>query len=260
MKVHILLVILCNFSQLFSATWQNTEIHYQVGKLDNPFSKTQTKTEIITLQHASGWKYGDNFFFVDFIDDGNNDGFGDSDVHGEVYINFSSKKVLGYGDKFFVSPLQDIGLTLGYDFTADVNSKKLIPGIRLDWNVPRFTFLNTLIGLYSDHSGGVASGGAPTEDDSIIVDLSYKRPFHINSQSFSVEGHLEWIGDRDTETGGKNSWWVLSQMQLRYDIGKAVLKKNDKLFVGIEWQYWKNKLGVRNEDENAVQFLSVWSF
>ncbi len=49
---------------------------------------------IYTLQHASGWKYGDNFFFIDVLD-ARGSGFQDFDLYGEWYSNFSLGKVTG---------------------------------------------------------------------------------------------------------------------------------------------------------------------
>jgi hypothetical protein len=36
--------------------------------------------------------------------------------------------------------------------------------------------------------------------------------------------------------------------------------KKEQLLVGIEYQYWQNKLGDRNTDESVAQFLVVWRF
>ena len=51
-----------------AADWSTTELQFQYGKLDNAFAPGSQNTPILTLQHASGWKYGDNFFFVYLID------------------------------------------------------------------------------------------------------------------------------------------------------------------------------------------------
>ena len=47
---------------------------------------------------------------------------------------------------------------------------------------------------------------------------------------------------------------ILAQPQLRWDIGGE-----NGLFVGIEYQYWSNKLGTE-VDESVVQLLGVWQF
>ena len=46
---------------------------------------------------------------------------------------------------------------------------------------------------------------------------------------------------------------------MRWDLGKALSQKPEQLFVGVEYQYWNNKLGT-DVDESAVQFLGVWRF
>jgi len=80
-----------------STRWSRIESQFQFGNLDSPsFASGQTSsTNILTLQHASGWKYGDNFFFVDIIDDEIEDGFNNNDVYLEWYANFSLGKILG---------------------------------------------------------------------------------------------------------------------------------------------------------------------
>ena len=53
-------------SAVQAADWSNTELHIQASNLDIPtFAGGGSATHIIyTLRHASGWKYGDNFFVL----------------------------------------------------------------------------------------------------------------------------------------------------------------------------------------------------
>ena len=64
-----------------AADWSTTELQLQYGTLDVPFVGGDTDTLTVTLQHASGWKYGDNFFFVDWLMADNDT----RDVYGEWY-------------------------------------------------------------------------------------------------------------------------------------------------------------------------------
>ena len=43
------------------------------------FSLTKSNTTVVSLQHASGYDYGDNFFFIDYSDDDRQDGYQDKD-------------------------------------------------------------------------------------------------------------------------------------------------------------------------------------
>jgi len=248
-----------------AAQWSNTEAQVQYGRLDvptfiPPFTGGEQDTFIFTLQHASGWKWGDVFFFVDFLSarDNRQMPFNLEDVYGEIYFNFSSSKILGinYGNGI----LRDIGLLQGLNYAGDPNVFKYLPGIRFSWNIPGFAFLNTDFMAYLDYSEGIKSGGAPSESDSWMVDINWAYPFELAGQKFSIEGHAEYIDGRHNELGFDVEDWILAQPQFRWDIGNALFGEADQFFVGIEYQYWMNKLGDKRTDESAVQALGVWRF
>jgi hypothetical protein len=243
-----------------ASEWSKTELFYQQGKLLAPSFAGGGKhaTTVITLQHASGWKYGDNFFFVDHLNDGNSDGFDDSEFYGEIYLHFSAKKIFEMQKP--ASFIKDVGLVMGINASADANVMKYLPGIRISWDIPGFAFLNSDITAYIDASDGLRAGtaNAPTEQDSFMIDISYGYPFSIGELDFSVEGHMEYIHERQNELDGTVHSWFLAQPQLRLDIGKLLANNPDTVFAGIKWQYWQNKLGDKTADENVIMALIVW--
>ncbi len=249
------LILLIN--PAYSSEWSVNEVQLQQGNLKSLsfLGGEKASTTIVTFQHASGWQYGDNFFFLDRIDDNRNDGFNDKDWYGEWYTNFSLGKIRGKA--VATGPLKDIGFVMGFNWAADADVTKYLPGVSLSWDIPGFKFFNTLITAYIDDSDGVAQGGAPAEDNSWMIDNSFAYPFNVGSQSFSIEGHFEYIGSRDNEFGNSVASWILAQPQVRWDIGEYLFSEKDKMFVGIEYQYWKNKLGDKETDESVVQFLWV---
>lgn len=232
--------------------WSDSELHLQYGQLDVPSfaGGGRAKHLITTGQHAHGWKYGDNFFFLDMLDS-RESGFQDFDFYGEWYSNFSLSKIAGR--KIGGGLIADIGLVLGINWADDANVVKYLPGIRLSLDLNGFAFANLDITAYIDDSKGVASGGAPRESDSFMVDLSFARPFTLGGHDFSLEGHIEYIGSRRNVFGDNVDGWLLAQPQLRWRVSK-------RLWMGIEYQYWMNKLGDRATDENTVQALLVWQF
>ena len=232
------------------------EFHYQYGKLANPFSGAQENTSILTVQHATGWKFGDSFFFLDILNDGLQDGFNDKDLYGEWYPTLSLGKVSG--KKFQLGPIRDISIIGGLNFGADANVLKYLPGVRASWKVPGFAFLNTDVMAYIDGNSGVAGGGAPRTSNSFTVDVNWALPFQLGSQSFLMGGHAEYVGASTDEFGYPVKGWVLAQPQLTWDLGAAFGAANH-LLVGIEYQYWRNKLGVE-KDEYAPQLLVIWRF
>lgn len=233
-----------------AADWSSTEIQFQYGKLESPFAGGSDWTPIVTLQHASGYSFGDVFFFIDFLDDDTVDGFNDKDAYGEFYSYFSSGKILGakYG-----GPIKDIGLVLGLNYGADANYLSYLPGGYIDWAVPGFAFLRTQFTAVLDDSDGTTA-----EEDGWQFDVSWAYPFQISGQRFSIEGHVEYTGKGDGFFGPQKDW-VLGQPQFRWDVGYALTGKKDVFFVGTEYQFWVNKLGT-DVDESAFQALGVWRF
>ncbi len=63
-----------------------------------------------------------------------------------------------------------------------------------------------------------------------MVDFNFARPFRIGETSFSIEGHLEYVAERENGFGGKVESWILAQPQLRWN-------PNDRISVGLEYQF-----------------------
>ncbi len=231
------------------------EFHYQYGKLVNPFSGDGVASSILTIQQAAAWSLGESFFFIDYLDDNRPDGFNDVELYGEWYPTLSlsriSRRQVGAG------PLRDVQLIGGINFGGDADFFKYLPGARLSWNVPGFVFFNTDITAFIDANNGVAEGGAPRTSDSYMVDVNWGAAFELGTQAFWFTGHAEYIGATTDELGGVVEDWILAQPQLGWDIGKALTGSANQLFIGVEYQYWRNKLGV-DVDENLVQLWIMW--
>ncbi len=249
--IAVLGLLTCVCAPAQATDWSDTEFHFQLGRLDAPsFAGGGRALHVIyTLQHASGWKYGDNFFFVDVVDS-RQPGSPDVDFYGEAYANFSLGKVTG--ERIGAGPVADVGLIGGFNWAADAKVRKYVAGLRLALGLEGFAFANLDVAGLIDDSEGLASGGAPREDDTILVDFNFARPFRIGTADFSIEGHIEYVGARTNELGGKVESWILAQPQLQWHL-------TDRIALGIEYQLWMNKLGDRDTDENAVQALLVWN-
>lgn len=234
------------------AAQAQTEMHFQYGSLTNPFAETSTGTVVVTFQHASFWKSGDHFFFIDVIDDGVDDGFNDIDFYGELYSNMSLTKLRGGGLE--TGPVADLGVIFGFAAGGDANFMQQLTGARISWRIPGFVFLNTDFMGAVDYSGGLDSGGAPKAGNRFVFDINGLLPFNLGSQSLSITGHAEYASPTTDELGSDVPFSILAQPQVRWDIGEQ-----NGHFVGIEYQYWRNKLGT-DVDENTVQLLVVWQF
>lgn len=237
--------------------WSTTELHFQYGHLENPFSDANQDAFVLTLQNALGWKYGESFFFADFIEDIEHDGFNHTEIYGEWYLSLSLGRILKKDLK--IGPIKDFSLIGGVNGSVDAKVIKFLPGLRASWDLPGFAFLNTDLTAYIDASRGVSNGGAPKESDSFMFDINWAYPFTIGKLSFSIEGHAEYIHCRTNEFGGRVRSWFFTQPQFRLDLGKLLREEANRLFIGMEYQFWHHKLGTKN-DESVPQFLLVWRF
>jgi len=235
----------------FTTASAQMQFHYQRGSLLNPFSGESSATNILTFQHAGGWALGSSFFFIDFLDDATNDSFNDKEFYGEWYPTLSIPALLG--QDFKIGPIVDIAVIGGVNFDGDVDILKMLPGLRLSWQIPGFIFVNTDFASIIDYSD------IPRRENGFIFDISWLKIFNLGSQTFSFMGHAEYVSAVDLKQGpGGDSAWILAQPQLVWDIGN-LFKTPNQFHVGIELQYWENKLGFsEDEDEFLVQFLAVW--
>jgi len=257
-------------TNVYAETWSSTEIHLQAfGELEQAGTGGTADATIITFQHAGGWEYGDNFFFIDHLrysvnNDANFPVDDSSEFYGEWYSNFSLGAISGNDLSFGL--IKDIGLVAGANFAPEVDSMWILPGVRFSLDLPGFAFAQFDVTSYLHQGGGSASSPVFTvidEDSSFMVDFAWAYPFKIGSTSWSFEGHLEYIdGRQQVNNFGTTELesWVLFQPQIRLDLGEVLANKAGKFFVGIEYQYWKNRLGEKGTDDNTVQFLAVWRF
>ncbi|MDK2595180.1 nucleoside-binding protein [Pseudoalteromonas obscura] len=247
----------CASSTAFSADWSNTQLHLNHGDFKNPFSTNEASTTVYSLQHSSGYKYGDNFFFIDYLVDDLDDNYQDRDFYGEWYSNFSLSKIGGLDIKSRY--IKDIGIVAGFNMAGDSKVMKYLPGLKVSWDVKGFSFLSTLFTAYIDDSEGLTKGGAPAQTNSWMIDIAWGYPFTIGNQKFEVTGHVEYIAERESETGSDVKGWLLAQPIIRWDLGHALEMPSNQLYLGVEWQYWRNKLGT-DTNESVPQVHVAWTF
>ena len=86
-----------------AAIWSSSEVHYSSGDyLNFANDKHDVTASILTFQHASGHKYGKNFFFIDHSRSDTESGF-----YGEWYSTFSLGAITGSDMSFGM--VKDVG-------------------------------------------------------------------------------------------------------------------------------------------------------
>lgn len=81
-------------------------------------------------------------------------------------------------------------------------------------------------------------------------------PFEIGSQKFKTQGFVDFIG---AQGKGVKSQIVFSP-QLRWDIGHAMGRPENKIHLGVEYTHFDNKFGVKGVDEDSASIFLGFRF
>ncbi|HQR86256.1 MAG TPA: outer envelope protein [Limnohabitans sp.] len=260
MKKNIALVLLAAMAAgAQAADWSDTSINYRHGnKYAEPFNANDISKNIIGLNHASGYKYGSNFFNADLLMSDSKDPAFKNSQNGarEVYVVYRNTVDLqkATGKSFKTTGVRGLGVTAGFDFNtktdAGYNSKKqmLVFGPTVMLDVPA-GFLNvSLLQLWESNApySTFTNTGKPrySYDPHPMLTAAWAIPFSVGSVPLEFAGYANYITAKGiNESGAKTAAETNIDMQVMYDISNAIGAKPKTFKVGAEYQYWKNKFG-----------------
>ena len=213
--------------------WQDNSLTYLYGK---DYTVNPPNQQTVTFEHADGWKYGDNFLFIDkTFYNGQDDSLnGSNSVYGEVSPRLSFGKI--FGTKFEFGPIKDVLLAMTYEWGEnDVESYLIGPGF--DLAIPGFDYFQ--LNFYQRNT----EGGRPGDDVWQVSPVwSYTIP--VGSSDIKIDGFMDWVVDNDVNSEGTYHANLHFVPQIKYDLGKALHWGEKQLYVGIEYDYWSNKYGI----------------
>lgn len=230
--------------------WSNTEIQYlHGGNYQEPGKPNDVGQSIITINHSHGWAYGRNFFFMDvlFTDAGQAP---QTNLYGEFYSTFSLAKILGRDLSFGI--VKDFGATLGVNLGENMDSpqsgfRAWLYGVTVDFDLPGFDYFN--VDFLRQRVTETADIGTSWQ-----ITPVWKLPFEIAGTKWSFEGFADFIAENHYAARQ-----TLAQPQLRLDVGD-LFGNSGHLYLGIEYQYWHNKYGIKGLHDNVPQALLLWRF
>jgi hypothetical protein len=248
-----------------AADWSDTAISWRYGqRFREPFNPADIKKHIFALTHASGYKYGSNYFNVDLLQSDSSDpgSLNQGDGAQEAYIVYRHTLDIGAlrGTPITYGAVKGVGLVLGFDWNTknDVgyNSRKrmLVLGPTLMWKVPGF--LNT--GILLIRESNAPSGAFPpisevrsryTYDYHPMFSASWGIPVPDEwldgwGAGWSFEGYLNFIAAKGRdEVGNPTGAETNLDMQLMYDVGSRFGQPKNRFRIGLEYQFWNNKFG-----------------
>ena len=217
-----------------AATFSTTKVEALYGfdyKRGPGFSEVDEA--ILTIANATGFTWGDSFFFLDTSNFDDDDGTGGT--HMEFGPRYRFKKFEeGGAIKAFYGIVQ-----IDWDSGQFANKVTKMAGLSLDWNVPGFRFVKTHLQFRDD----------PTFDGtSLQFNLVWNKGFKIGEENFSFEGFLDY-----TTSEGASESSLLTQPQIMWHPTKHFA-------LGLEYQYWQNRIGIDGLDEEAPQIIARWTF
>lgn len=206
----------------------------------NVVDDTEVSASVITLEHVNGWKYGDNFYFVDITNPDRSGGKLGTGYYGELSPRFSLGKIIGADISAGV--FKDVLLTT----TAEIGNgfQNYLYGVAVDLNIPKTPVAQ--INAY------VRNENSPGADPGYQVTLVWLTPFSIGEASFAFEGFFDYAFDMDHVEDN-----IITAPRLLMDLGKT-WGSPEVLQVGIEYQIWRNKFGIKNMDEDVPQLMAKW--
>lgn len=190
----------------------------------------------LTFEHADGWKYGDNFFYVDYNIDN------EDDINAEFSPRLSLGKITNAD--LSIGPVKDFLIAATWEKARRFDAYLLGAGIDLE--IPGFNFFQ--INLYARDNPDFDDYGWQTT-------WVWSRPFTFAGMPLTFDGYFDYA---EYEEGTTN---FFTQPQLLLDIGDALkLTEPGYAWIGIEYRYWNNKYGIEGVNEKVPQAMMKWVF
>ncbi|MBO1519082.1 outer membrane protein OmpK [Oceanisphaera pacifica] len=261
-----------------AANWSDTSVGYRYGSdFTEPFNPNDVEKHILSLTHASGYDYGQNFFNVDLLqsdnqDPANGDARGEGDGAFEAYVTYRHQLHLGkiFDKDLSFGPVKEVGLTAGFDLNTkntEVAPRKqmLVVGPTLKFDVPKgFLDFSVLYAHERNHNGKNSTLLTPkpndvTFNDYTIYNLTWGLPFQVGSVPMKFQG----FGNYNTAKGKGTTDEQLVRTSLMVDVGQLAFNKNNTVWAGVGYEYWNNKFGITGApgvDTHAPTFNLEWHF
>ncbi|MBU1308411.1 MAG: nucleoside-binding protein [Gammaproteobacteria bacterium] len=197
--------------------WQDFSVSYLNGsnyRVDGP------DKQVLTFEHAAGTSWGDSFLFLDHLRGDN----GSRSNYAEWSPRLSLSKLSGQQLQFGL--IKDVLLTS----TVEMSSLRtdFLYGVATDLAVPGFNYLK--LNFYRRNNDGLAGNWQLT--------TTWAIPFSLGEQQFLYDGFLDWYSTTADQRASMNM-----TSQLKWAL-HPLFNLKSKLYVGVEYVYWRNKYGI----------------
>lgn len=253
-------------------TWSDTWLGYRHGDaFREPGNPETVSKDILSVGHASGYGYGQNFFNLDiFQSDRNDPAQGGATGATEFYLVYRHQV---HADKLShtswqFGPARQVAVTFGFDLntknTAVTPRKRLVvmgPTLKLD--VPGFLDVSLLAAYETGHCG-VCQEPTVSYDPFPMLNLAWGIPFDLAGAPLRVQGFANLIAGKGENHSGRDTHTeLLARPALMLDAGHFWLGQDKVMWVGLGYEIWRNKFGnqgVVGVDTTTVTANAEWHF
>ncbi len=225
--------------------WSSTSLLLQQGEDFRTVPANDSfNAQVMTFEHANGWQYGSNFFFVDMTSPNRTD----SEFYAELSPSLSFSKL--FSKLELPAAIQELRLTATWELGEQTDAKLL--GLGFDFAIPNVPVAQ--LNLYqrfsqSDFYPG-KTGSAPQ------LSVVWMAPFAVSQTQWLFEGFMDYAW-AEKQLGKTDN--LLIQPRLWLDMG-ALYDSAGHLFIGAEHSVWHNKYGVKGVHETVTQLAVKWTF
>lgn len=221
-----------------AADWNMTDAWLLHG---NDFELGPSERDILRIEHADGWAYGDNYFFFDVNMSEDAAGSDQTSLYGEFVPRFSLGKISGRDLAF--GPVKDVLLTGAIN--GGDNFRAYLYGASVDLAVPGFAYFQFNAYVRDDRA---------LPGETWQVTPIWLLPFKFGRLQGNLQGFIDWAG---AEGPAKQNLLIVPRLWL--DVG-ALWGAPGHVEAGFEYLYWKNKFGVDGVTEKVLQPALRWTF
>jgi len=198
---------------------------------------------VLTTEYAGGHNWGDHFFFLDRIDDGNDSS---PDVYTELLLRASGNKLTNYSFEFGF--IKDVLLATRLEYSSVTSEQNYLIGLGFDLDIPGLTFFK--LNLFHREN--------EFTDDNVMLNFAWASPFTLGGQKFIYDGFVDWISGVSGQLAPSFNF----TSQLKWQINPESKKP---IYLGVEYAYWLNKFGIEdtpqfNTDEKNLNLLLKFHF
>lgn len=204
----------------------------------NNYVTGEQQATTLRFDQADNWSYGDSFFFFEVANPDDNG----TAIYGEWQPRISFSKLFNH--KIAFGPISDVLIASEINVSG-ANTRAYLYGLGVNLKIPGFNF--TKLNTYVRHN--------PAQPGSTYqVSLTWSAPI-----KFGQRVQLEFAGfiDQAGKQGNISSNF-LAKPRLLLDFGNLVFHHPNSLYIGTQYVYWHNKLGISGLHESVLEAMLTW--